>query len=552
MSGRSAFGVLATATALLWIGLGGSAGCATRPEPTAAATTPAPTTGRADDFLVVDCLLPGRVKKLGGQLTYMTPRRPVKTTARDCEIRGGEYAAYDRASYATSLQIWMPLAQEGDAKAQTYVGEIYEKGLGIESDPATAAHWYGLAAEQGYAPAQISLGQLYEQGRGVERDPATALLWYRRASGLDQAGLEFVTAAATASGPGVRVAGPTIQIVEPDVPLTRGVPPVEIPAGVGVLQVVGRVEAPAGLSSLSLNGESVPVDERGVFRHGVTLGASAARVEVVAVDRLGQRRVRAFQIGSAADRQAEEARRNADFGSFHALVIGIDDYRELPPLQAAVHDAADVAAVLRDEYGYEVTLLENASRYQILYHLNALRESLGPHDNLLIYYAGHGEIDRAKQGYWQPADAVPGDPASWISNRQIAEILDAMAARHVMVVADSCYAGSLPDSSLAVSPEGAKDRARWEDEMLARRSRTAMTSGGLAPVLDRQDDANSVFASAMIDVLFENNEVLEGRRFYQEVAARVIARSGSTETPRYAPIKYSGHESGDFFLVPGG
>ena len=45
----------------------------------------------ADGLLVIDCLLPGQVRRLGSQLTYLTPRRPVKTSARDCEIRGGEY-----------------------------------------------------------------------------------------------------------------------------------------------------------------------------------------------------------------------------------------------------------------------------------------------------------------------------------------------------------------------------------------------------------------------------------------------------------------------------
>src|ERR1700728_88355 len=68
----------------------------------------------ANRLVVIDCLLPGQVRKLGGQLTYLSPRTPVKATASECEIRGGEYVAYDRANFATSLQVWMPKAQEGD------------------------------------------------------------------------------------------------------------------------------------------------------------------------------------------------------------------------------------------------------------------------------------------------------------------------------------------------------------------------------------------------------------------------------------------------------
>ena len=149
-----------------------------------AAASPAP--GRAEALLVVDCLLPGQVRKLG-QMTFLTARRPIKTAAGDCEIRGGEYVAYDRADYRTALNVWLPQAQEGDKEAQTYVGEIYEKGLGVPPDYVVAAAWYRKAAAQGHSRAQINLGFLYEKGLGVEPDPRQALTWYRQASGLQEA-----------------------------------------------------------------------------------------------------------------------------------------------------------------------------------------------------------------------------------------------------------------------------------------------------------------------------------------------------------------------------
>ena len=115
----------------------------------------------AEDLLIVDCLLPGQVRRLGTQLTYLSPRRPIKTSASICEIRGGEYVAHDRADFSTALKIWLPQAEEGDAEAQTYVGEIYEKGLGAEADYALAAAWYRRAVEQGSSRASINLGYLY-------------------------------------------------------------------------------------------------------------------------------------------------------------------------------------------------------------------------------------------------------------------------------------------------------------------------------------------------------------------------------------------------------
>jgi len=146
-----------------------------------------------DRLLVVDCLLPGQLRRLGGNITFMTPRRPTKATVSECEIRGGEYVAYDRANFATSLKIWLPKAETGDPEAQTFVGEIFEKGLGQVADPLVAAQWYEKAADQGYSRALINLGYLYESGLGVEQDMVIAMNYYRQAVGFTDGKLEYVT-----------------------------------------------------------------------------------------------------------------------------------------------------------------------------------------------------------------------------------------------------------------------------------------------------------------------------------------------------------------------
>ena len=155
--------------------------------------------GDADKLYIVDCLLPGQIRKLGSNMTFLTARLAIKTSAVDCEIRGGEYVAYDRANYATSLNIWLPKAQAGDPEAQTYTGEIYEKGLGVQPDYNTAADWYRKAAAQGNSRAQINLGNLYEKGWGVEKNLSTAMEWYRKASGLEKKGLPYTAPIATSS-----------------------------------------------------------------------------------------------------------------------------------------------------------------------------------------------------------------------------------------------------------------------------------------------------------------------------------------------------------------
>ena len=144
----------------------------------------------AEELQIVDCLIPGQIRKVGRSVTYLTPRRPVKTTAIDCEIRGGEYVATDLADYQSALKVWQAKADKGDKVAQTYVGEIYERGLGTRPNYQQAAEWYRRAAEQGYSRAQINLAQLYEQGLGVAQNKLTAIELYRQAGGL-QGGLNL-------------------------------------------------------------------------------------------------------------------------------------------------------------------------------------------------------------------------------------------------------------------------------------------------------------------------------------------------------------------------
>ena len=603
-----------------------------------AASRGSSSSGDPNDLLVVDCLLPGQIRQLGSQMTYLTARRPVKTSAVECKIRGGEYTSYDRASYSTALRVWLEAAKSGDPEAQTNVGEIFEKGLGLTPDFEAAAEWYRRAAEQGHAPAQINLGQLYEIGRGVPKDPRQALVWYRRASGLEDLGgagairfqpsvptqnemgqlktdlerreseiarlrQELQRAERTAADarteaaaapdpsdliameaeiarlrqesdglrqqiaasnprPGADLPPPSIRLLDPEVPLTRGVQVVQSVAVEAVRVVVGHVDAPAGLMSLTVNDRSVTPEKKGIFRSDVKVRSDGTRVRIVAADKAGARAIREFVLKAkeGSDTAVEEVKprkTSIDFGNYHALVIGNDGYQKLSRLRTARADAGAVGKILEQKFGFKVTTLYDATRYDILNALNKLRASLTPNDNLVIYYAGHGELDRANsRGHWLPIDAEPDSTANWISNIALTDILNAMSARHVIVVADSCYSGALTRSSLARLEAGSTDEARqaWLKAMAGKRSRTALTSGGLAPVLDSGGGKNSIFAKALLDVLGAATEPIEGQRLFHELSARVAWAAEAQrfeQLPQYAPIKFAGHESGDFFFVPG-
>ena len=220
-------------------------------------------------------------------------------------------------------------------------------------------------------------------------------------------------------------------------------------------------------------------------------------------------------------------------------------------------DAKSIAAVLKDHYGFNVKFLQNATRKDILKNLNEFRKTLTEQDNLLVYYAGHGYLEpNIDRGYWIPVEAELNDNSEWILLPTITDLLQLMTAKHVMIVADSCFAGKLTRTSLAKLRPGLSEQARLQmlQTFAKKRVRTALTSGGVSPVLDTGGDGHSIFARAFLDVLQENSYILEAERLFWAVRARTVQaaeRLQIEQIPTYSPLQLAGHESlGDFIFVP--
>lgn len=91
-------------------------------------------------------------------------------------------AAYKRGDYQTALGVFRPLAENGDAKAQSILGLMYSYGEGVPEDYREASRWYRRAAEQGSSVAQYNLGMLYLEGKGVSQDTDQAVDWLTKAA----------------------------------------------------------------------------------------------------------------------------------------------------------------------------------------------------------------------------------------------------------------------------------------------------------------------------------------------------------------------------------
>ncbi|WP_417910995.1 DUF1566 domain-containing protein [Candidatus Electronema sp. PJ] len=244
------------------------------------------------------------------------------------------------------------------------------------------------------------------------------------------------------------------------------------------------------------------------------------------------------------------AQADSGFGRFRALVIGNQNYRHLSKLETPLADAKDVAEVLEQQYGFSVKLLLDKDRDEIKLALSELRKTMtDERDSLLIYYAGHGYLDNVTgTGYWQPVDAEKDNDVYWLPTDEISRLLKAVCSRHVLIVADSCYSGSLLMRDSGARLPAAASRDEWLKRMQAKRSRTALTSGGEEPVADGGGSGHSVFAKALLEVLRENKEILDGDSLFDRIKRPVILNA--EQTPLYGDIKMTGHEMGDFLLVP--
>lgn len=235
-------------------------------------------------------------------------------------------------------------------------------------------------------------------------------------------------------------------------------------------------------------------------------------------------------------------------GDYHALIIGNNDYRapEYPDLQTAINDARKIGSILKNKYGFKTQVLLDADRYGIMNAVSTLRKSLKSDDKLLIYYAGHGVLDETTgQGYWLPVDAEPENIANWISATDITDALTGINARHALVVADSCFSASLLRN---VNQPGLDEQEALLNRLNSKRSRTALTSGGLEPVQDDGGGIHSVFANALITILDGNDDLLEAGKLFIQLRDKVILNAD--QTPQYAPIRKAGHDGGDFIFVP--
>lgn len=243
-------------------------------------------------------------------------------------------------------------------------------------------------------------------------------------------------------------------------------------------------------------------------------------------------------------------------GIYRALIIGNNQYHNSKgrwqPLSTAVTGANSVKTLLEKHYGFQdVTLLENATRRDVLIELDALSRRSMSNDNVLIYYAGHGFMDTETQkGFWVPVDASGVDKTTFLRNSTIRDELTTIASRvkHTLLLSDSCFSGSLLRSATrGIAPE--VDSEKYYQKVANKKSVQIFTAGGVEFVDDNyKASGHSPFTYFLLSELENNDKPLLTVSELSGNVKKAVANNVE-QVPESGVLMGAGDELGEFIFI---
>lgn len=232
------------------------------------------------------------------------------------------------------------------------------------------------------------------------------------------------------------------------------------------------------------------------------------------------------------------------------FLIGIGEYlsSDFDDLTNPVTDCESLKKVLLERYDFELIsdpiYNQDATRENIINSLNVLQSIVTDQDNLIIYFAGHGEMNpTTRKGFWIPHDANR-QVSDFIPNSTIKDFLEGIQAKHIFLCCDACFSGTF----LTKTRSAFNGTHYLKIDSL--KSRLALTSGGEHKVSDGQSIGNSPFAKYFVQVLEKNtNKYISASEIINFVTKTTGANS--YQQPLGTHIENVGHEGGNmvFHLV---
>lgn len=229
-------------------------------------------------------------------------------------------------------------------------------------------------------------------------------------------------------------------------------------------------------------------------------------------------------------------------GKNYIFVIAIDKYSnpKIVPLNNCVQDAQKLVEVLTQKYSFETIvdslINENSTRKNIIDKLNEISYLITQEDSLIIYFAGHGDLNPSTQkGYWVPYDADLS-MSDYVPNSTIIDILSGIDAKHILLAIDSCFSGSFLNQMRSSNELHYK-------KLHNSKSRWVISSGRNEKVSDGKPGTGSPFSMMLIEFLDKNSTITFS---VGELAVAISKGVGSisNQQPVFGFVRELGHEDG--------
>jgi formylglycine-generating enzyme required for sulfatase activity len=237
-------------------------------------------------------------------------------------------------------------------------------------------------------------------------------------------------------------------------------------------------------------------------------------------------------------------------GTNYLLVMGIDKYTHHGNLNNAVADAKGFAEVMTSRYGFK-HLVEplydaDATQHNMRTAIDKC-ESLGEHDRLIVFYAGHGWYKaKTKLGYIVPTEARENPNSDFLPINFITDIFKAVDAKHILLIVDCCFGGSFSNARDINVPSAMTEKVAVDLDV--KRSRIVLSSGGTEPVADGYATSNnSPFTKSLLDILQANKQpIMAFSSIFN--ALRAETHWNANQIPQYIELRFMEHEGGELAL----
>ena len=257
------------------------------------------------------------------------------------------------------------------------------------------------------------------------------------------------------------------------------------------LMLSGRAQDASGIAEVRVNGEQVQVSATGKFVKAIILVRGENRIRITATDTWGNQAAENLIIHLEPNGPVRQ-------GKDYALLFAANSYEHWQELVNPILDAGKIKTALKDTYGFEVELIPNPTMQAVFAALRKYaKKTYHDEDQLMIFFAGHGHFDADFQiGYLVARDSeLPANDkehVGYISHPLLKEHIDNIACKHIFLMIDACFSGTLDHELLTHRGEKNQDKPVDIERVMQYQTRRYMTSGGNEYVPDKSEFAYRV------------------------------------------------------------